>query len=297
LLRNTCDALSVHCDCVSLYCAMGDSNSKPKGPGVTQYRGYKEHAYRLLFPYEDNFPDIEPVPSLLTILPNGVIETTKTLTAEKERGLIAFTFSQTITKDALAGKTVDFAESPLHGKAYIETPFVKNHAMVGDKHTLVQTWPTKINEKFKKDFEISDSTRDTKKFEAAAVTDFKACIQEMFGKDACKKVSIKFCHKVTDNENACYLGTTEDLLSYFSLEDNAAAMSAVGIKEMTPNGFVATGEDGKGNKVEKPFAMEPNNEYVIYKKVGWETIGCCKTKEQFDKECEFDGKGEWKECN
>jgi len=85
-------------------------------------------------------------------------------------------------------------------------------------------------------------------------------MQEMFGKDAFKKVSIKFCHKVTDNENPCYRGTTEDLLRYFSLKDNAVAMSAVGIKEMTPNGFLATGEDGKGNKVEKPFAMEPNIE-------------------------------------
>jgi len=213
-----------------------------------------------LFPYEDNFPEIDPAPFLLTILPSGVIENTKPLAAEKERALIAYVFSQAITKDVMAGKTVDSSESPWHGKAYTETPLVKSHTMAGDKHTLVQTWPTKINEKFKKDFEISDSTRDTKKFEAAAVTDFKACIQEMFGKDACKKVSIKFCHKVTDNENACYLGTTEDLLSYFSLEDNAAAMSAVGIKEMTPNGFVATGEDGKGNKVEKPFAMEPNIE-------------------------------------
>jgi len=259
LLRNTCEAVSVHCDWVSLRCAMGCANSTPKGAGVTHYEGFKEHAYRLLFPYEDNFPDMKPEPALLTILPNGVIETTKTLTAEKGRGLIAYTYSQTITKDAMAGKAVDFAESPWHGKAYIATPFVKNHAMVGDKHALVQTWPTKINDKFKNDFKISDTSLDTK-FEAAAVNDFKACMQEMFGKDAFKKVSIKFCHKVTDNENPCYRGTTEDLLRYFSLKDNAVAMSAVGIKEMTPNGFLATGEDGKGNKVEKPFAMEPNIE-------------------------------------
>jgi len=28
------------------------------------------------------------------------------------------------------------------------------------------------------------------------------------------------------------------------------------------------------------------------KKVGWETMGCCKTKEQFDKEAEFFATGE-----
>ena len=69
-------------------------------------------------------------------------------------------------------------------------------------------------------------------------------------------------------------------------------MTGVGIKSMTETGFVATGEDGKGNKVEKSFTMDPKTKYVIYKKVGWETMGCCKTKAQFDKECEFLGKGE-----
>jgi len=53
---------------------------------------------------------------------------------------------------------------------------------------------------------------------------------------------------------------------------------------------MATGEDGKGNKIEKPSKMEANT--VIYQKVGWETMGCCKTKEQFDKEAEFFAQGE-----
>jgi len=33
--------------------------------------------------------------------------------------------------------------------------------------------------------------------------------------------------------------------------------------------------------------MEKNTQYVIYKKAGWETMGCCKPLEQFEKECEF----------
>ena len=78
---------------------------------------------------------------------------------------------------------------------------------------------------------------------------------------------------------------TEELLQY--MKEDAEAMSNVGIKNMTEKGFVATGEDGKGNHIEKEFSMDPKTRYVIYKKVGWETMGCCKTKEQFDKECEF----------
>jgi len=271
---------------------MGCSNTKNEnGPGVTQYTGFKEHAYRLLFPYENHFPDKEP--ALLTILPSGVIETTKNLTSETERALISYTFGQLIDKSVMDGKTVESPESTWVGKPYTETPFVKD-IRVGDKHALVQTWPTKINDKFKKEFTMTETNPDLKKFETAALNDFKACIEELFGQDATKKVKINYCHKVTNNNFSCYLGMTEELLSY--LKDNKESMIGVGIRNMTENGFVACGEDGKGNKVEKSFTMDPKTKYVIYKKVGWETMGCCKTYEQFVKECEFVGKGERKEC-
>jgi len=269
---------------------MGCITAKGSPSGVTKYKGFKEHAYRLVFPYEDNFPDIEP--HLLTILPSGVIETTKTLTADKERGLIAYSFAQKIEK-VLADKVVETDDSVWKGKPYVETPFIKKQ-QVGSQCTLIQTWPTRVNDKFKGDFEITSDNPDTKKFESGAVADWKQCIEDLFGKDATKKVPIQYCHKVTDNQSPCYLGMTEELLSYF--QENNEAMCSVGIKNMTSNGFVATGEDGKGTKVAKEFLMEPKTTYVIYKKVGWETMGCCKTKEQFDKECEFLGSGERQEC-
>jgi len=191
----------------------------------------------------------------------------------------------------LQGKVIETSEdSPWKGQKHTDTPFVKN-VPVGGKYTLIQTWPTKINEKFKNDFEMKDANPDTKKFEAAAVNDYKATIQALFGEDATKTVPIKYCQKKTENKNPCYLGVTEDLLEYF--QDNSKAMNEIGIKNMTANGFMAIGEDGKGNKIEKPFAMDPKTEYVVYKKVGWETMGCCKTFEQFKKECEFMGKGEF----
>jgi len=266
---------------------------------VLQYKGFKEHAYRLLFPYEDNFPDKEP--ALLTILPTGVIETTKILVPEKERGLLSYPFGQLIDKSVMEGQTVNYEQSPWHGKPYTETPFVKD-IRVGQQHALVQTWPTKINDTFKHDFKMFDTNPDLKKFNSAAVVDYKACIEELFGPDALKKkqgekpgekqgVTIKYCHKVTTNDFPCYRGTTEDLLTY--LKDNKEVLSNIGIKEMSEKGFVASGEDGKGNKVEKSFSMQEKTEYVIYKKVGWETMGCCKTLEQFEKECEFVGKGKW----
>jgi len=253
---------------------------------VRKYNGFKEYANRLLFPYGDNFQT--KAPSLLTILPSGVIENDKKLSAEKERGLIAYTYAQCVD-EIVAGTVVDKAESTWRGKPYCDTRFVKKSGM---KHTLVQTWPTKINDKFKKEFKITDTNPDIKQFESAAVNEFKACIDELFGKDAVKKVGIKYCYKVTENKFPCYLGKAEALIEY--LQDTKAAMQEVGIKDLTSDGFgfVASGEDGKGNKIEKPFKMEATTKYVIYKKVGWETMGCCKTKEQFDKEAEFFAQGE-----
>jgi len=260
-----------------------------KATKVTKYTGFKEHAYRLLFPYEDHFQT--EAPHLLTILPSGVIENDKKLSAEKEKGLISYTYAQSVDKD-VAQKVVetDKPDSAWKDKAYNNTPFVNKS---GDKYMLVQTWPTKINDKFKQEFKMTDHNPDPKNFEKAAVNEFKACIETMFGKDATQKVGVKYCHKVTENNFPCYIGTTEALLEYF--KDDTAAMKEVGIKELTSDGlgFVATGEDGKGKPVEKPFKMEAKTKYVIYKKFGWETMGCCKTKTQFDKEAELFAKAKF----
>jgi len=138
-----------------------------------------------------------------------------------------------------------------------------------------------------------DANPDTAKFSGSAVADWKQCMNDLFGSGATEKVPVKYCKKTTQNQHPCYLGMTEELLAY--LKDNTEAMNAVGIKEMTSNGFLATGEDGKGNKIEKPFTMDPKTKYVIYKKVGWESMGCCKIYSQFIKECKFNGEGERKE--
>jgi len=246
---------------------------------VKTYTGFQEHACRLLFRYEEHFPN--EVPDLLTILPSGVIETTKKLSAESERGLIAYSFPQFV-EASVAQQVVGKYESSWDGNTYSTTPFVQKS---GDKYSLVQTWPTKFNDKFKQDFNCKPNNPDSKKFQPEAVDAFKACMETLFGAGATAKSRIQFCHKVTENNSPCYVGLTEDLMTY--LNENKQEMMAIGIKEMTPDGFVANGEDGKGNKVEKPFTMERKTQYVVYKKFGWETMGCCKTLAQFQQEAEF----------
>jgi len=246
---------------------------------VKKYKGFREHAYRLLFPYEDQFPDMAP--DLITILPSGKVETVKKLIAEKPKGLITYTFAQFL-EAGVAQKVVDNAESPWKGKKLSETPFV---ATSGGKYSLVQTWPTNFNDKFKQDFDCKETNSDPTHFEPEAVQAFKTCVEKLFGSGAATKVKIQYCHKVTENTNPCYVGLTESLKDY--LRDNQAEMSDVGIKELTDEGFISTGVDGKNQPLQKAFSMEKNTQYVIYKKVGWETMGCCKTLEQFQKECEF----------
>jgi hypothetical protein len=264
---------------------MGCLSSKaPATKLVKKYsQGFNEHAYRLVFPYEDHFPGQEP--DLVTILPNGVVENTKKLIPEKERGLIAYTYSQKIEATDMENKKISDSQSQYNDKTYPETPFVKT--LPGNKYALVQTWPTKFNDKFKQDFELSDTNPNPKNFEGSAVNDFKACMQELFGKDFEKKVPIKYAHRTQKNESPIYLGMTEDLQTFFKA--NPDEMKSLSIKEMTPDGFMSSGEDGKGTKVEKPFTMLPKTEYVVYKKQGWETMGCCKPKDQFEKECDFIG--------
>jgi len=80
---------------------------------------------------------------------------------------------------------------------------------------------------------------------------------------------------------------TQKLLEY--LRVHVEAMVEVGIKEITLTGFIAKGVDGKKKEFEKEFEMKPDTKYVIYKKVGWEVMGCCKPWEQFANECDLIG--------
>jgi len=179
-----------------------------------------------------------------------VIENSKTLDAGKERGLIAYPFAQFV-EASVAHKTVENAGSSWKSKAYSETPFVTQSR---GKYSLVQTWPTKFNAKFKEDFECKEANTDTKHFEPGAVQAFKTCVEILFGQGATDNSRIQHCHKVTVNNFPCYVGLTESLKDH--LKKNPAEMMQVGIKELTLDGFVSTEKDGRDNPAEKPFKFE-----------------------------------------
>jgi len=257
------------------------------GPGwgqVSKYKGFRETACRLVFPYETKFEG--RTPDLLTILPNGVIENWKKLEPKEGQGLIAYTYAQ-FTSEDLAQKQVDKDGSQWKGTEYCKTPFVDYY---DGKCYVVQTWPTRFNKDFKESFQCVLTNPNRLQFEEAAVETFRECVETLFGAGATQTAPILYCTKVTTNESPCYVGTTQALKAYF--DEHYDAMKEVGIKEfLSDSSFMSEGKDGKEppERIEKEFKMKRGTKYVIYKKTGWETMGCCKPWEQFANESEFIG--------
>jgi len=261
------------------------------GKVLCVYPGFTEHAYRLVFPFKDHFaPDI---PQLLTIMPSGVVETNTMLEPQKEEALIAFTFPQSMS-DQLAEPPVlfkpgvnvdDNAPVDSSGRILRDTPFVWRRE--DGTNALVQTWPTTVNEKFRKSFEISEGTNpDSNKFQPQAVAEFQEAMARLFGPAAANR-PILFCHKKTENTSPAVVGTSEEVLAH--LTENPGLMRKLAILSVDREGlsFVSDGTDGDGNKFEKHFTMTEGEQCVVYRKIGWDTMGCTKPLQQFLRDAEL----------
>jgi len=117
----------------------------PTGEEVCIYPGFTEHAYRLVFPFEDHFaPD---APQLLTVTPSGVVETKKMLKPKKGAGLIAYTYPQSISDElaeAPVTHQVDGSSMNGSGCALRDTAFVWRRK--DGTNALIQTCPTALND-------------------------------------------------------------------------------------------------------------------------------------------------------
>jgi len=258
--------------------------------GITEkvlcvYPGFTEHAYRLVFLFEDHFaPDI---PQLLTVMPSGVVETNTMLEPQKQEALVAFTYPQSIS-DELAespvlfkpdGNVDDNAPADSIGRILRDTPFVWRRE--DGTNTLVQTWPTTVNDKFRKTFEISEGKNpDSKKFQPQAVSEFQEAMVRLFGPAAANR-PILFCHKKTENTSPAVMGTSEEVLAHLSEHPELKCKLAILSVDREGLSFVSDGTDGDGNKFEKHFTMTEGEQCVVYRKMGWDTMGCTKPLQQF----------------
>jgi len=252
---------------------------------VCIYKGFTEHAWRLVFPYEDHFAP--NAPRVLTVMPSGVIETNEVLKPQKEDALIAFVYPQSIS-DELADSPVSIKTDegkddglPAKGSPCVlrETAFVWRRD--DGTNALVQTWPTELNEKFRKTFEISQGVNpDSEKFQPQAVAEFQESMVRLFGPTA-KERPIWYCHKVTVNASPAVTGITENVLAH--IKEHSELMHELAILSVDSDGlgFVADGTSGDGSKFEQHFTLTAGEHCVVYKKVGWDTMGCTKPLHQF----------------
>jgi len=204
------------------------------------YDGFVEHAYRLVFPYEEHFAPHEP--HLFTLLPSGVVEK-KDLSPKAEKGLIAYPYPQTIESEKVPEQ--------VRG-----TPFVWERA--DGTLGLMQTWPTSYNAKFKSDFEIATSNPDPSKFDERGAADFKQTCSALFGERATERTPILYCHRASSNGRRVYVGDAATLLHYLRVRPEVA--KELSIESLTSDGFVANVVDGKGKTSTKAFMMAAEGE-------------------------------------
>ena len=253
--------------------------SKPKAgerpkTAVRVYHGFTEHTYRLVFPFEDRFaPD---KPHLFTIVPSGIVENSKVLEPQKEKGLIAFAYPQSIADELTwlpvgqqPGSTVESSAAKNgNNNCLRDTAFIWRRQ--DNTNALVQTWPTNLNEKFRQDFEISEGPNpDSAKFQHQAVSEFKEAMVKLFGPTAAS-CPILFCHKQLASTSPAVVGLGEEVLAHIKEHPDLMRELAIASIDSDSLGFVADGTNGKGQKFEKHFRLTPREKCVVYRKVGWE---------------------------
>merc|ERR1711933_618863 len=108
----------------------------------------------------------------------------------------------------------------------------------------------------------------------------------LFGPAAADR-PILFCHNKTENTSPAVVGTSEEVLSH--LIENPELMRKLAIHSVDKEAlsFVSDGTDGDGNNFEKQFTMTEGEQCVVYRKMGWETMGCSKPLQQFLRDAEF----------
>lgn len=184
---------------------------------VYEYKGFTEHAYRYVFYFgtmkKSCLNDGNTQPGLLTILPTGAVENLKDLQAEKEKGLIAYVYPQTLDPkanvDSITKKIEELEvknKKAADTKTNTDTPLKKSngkieHFFVAETRQLTQTWPTSFNAKFMKEFALTDITKtmnDEKAFETfgnkldrKAAIDYAVTIKKMFKQDPTTELNTK----------------------------------------------------------------------------------------------------------
>lgn len=287
--------------------------------GVTVGRGFTSFERRFVYLYEDHFGYFARLPGvrlfLRTLLPSGIEERKRVLFKEGAKGLISYTYQQSMNEDA--------------AKQWLQTPFVWQR---DDKSFAVaQIWTVNYNKVFTDVFSIWDvasdnipqdaknAIREHMKYVVGAKTtpngelakdisdedidkelakflnglaEFERALKELLGNI---KGQIKYCVKWTRNTKPVYQGKGEQLLDWLKKSESAQQMLGATLSTEKNDTLVmqTRGGESKGPKTLE-FTLSREVEYVMYSREGFTSFTTIKPKEQFQAEGNLIQCREWK---
>merc|ERR1712129_546738 len=212
-------------------------------------------------------------PTLVTILPTGVVEgsaTGKRLPPVKERALVTDPFAQSL----------DAAEAAPHLHTNCVWPD-------GDRYALVQLWTLNYNADFRQVFEEWEENPDPERFQPEAVENLYKAVAGLWGEEA-RKEKVKYCVKETQNIDRTYVGTGDQFQELFN---TPGVQESLDIAKVTDDEIVVWTLDKKGNKGTQtwPYGKQPGVQQVLYKRNGFTSFMCFKPLSQFEEECILHG--------
>jgi len=197
----------------------------------------------------------------------------------KLRGVVTYPFAQSIADESEARKII------------VDDKGQHVFARPNGTHGVSQMWPMKINDSFFKGYKVTTnySEVDPTVFQPQAVAEFERTLKCLFGEEATKRSPIMYAKNSKVNKFVVFKGQAEAIEMF--LRQNPEACDLLKIAKLYLGGFVAIvskgGSPEKAKHSYKQFDFTPGEEYVLYTKVGYESMACIKPYEQFVRECKL----------
>jgi len=180
------------------------------------------------------------------------------------------------------------------------------------KHALAQIWTINYNEEFKKKFKdneknpllgIKTTNPDEAKFQPKAVENFERALVRLFGEPALA-AGLLYCASDTKNIQRVYVGTQAQFKDFFAVEGVKETFGITKVHDISNPIPVAhrsagdadilmvidvTTENKKGQKGRQSWTFAPQGQHVLYKRQGYTSFFCLKSKAHFDQDCEVFG--------
>lgn len=245
---------------------------------VVAYSGFKETTSRLVFHYGQKFGAEGQSWNFSTVLPNGCVQGGQ-FESGPEGCVFGYPFDQ-VLEDRAKTKAV--------------APYVGPSGSLGNRRPVGQIWKTKHNATFAADFNVYITNPNESEFPLSAVDCFRAVLSHVFSAEVVEEVGIKFAKKKrqTVNKRPIYKGKSEDLINH--LRANPDIQTDMNILEVGPGqhgtnplAFRCECVSNDGKTSQKIFTMQAGSTYVLYVRMGYDTMACVKLFEQFEKETEF----------